>query len=589
MKWKLPSPPVFPNDEDKTSRALALFQVQTALFALSVIVLPVSFLVPTLGITLTIITSSVTSTLLISYWLSQKGYLTVASYLTVITTIAAIIYLDYTGRGDARPLLIFSVIPIFVSGLLLGFRATMATAILMGISHALLVSMDMRDLYPFPKTTISPVQNMVLPGLGYVSAAFLLQFALRRIQNLLTRARANEQAARETNALLEEAQRELQDYVARLESTAHELQQQSEALTRQAQELEEANLTNRRRALQFQAVAEISRAITEIRDLDQLLPSITQTVSDKLGHYHTGIFLLDREGTYAVLAASNSEGGQRMLQRGHRLEVGKKGIVGYVAASGIARVALDVGQDAVFFDNPDLPKTRSEIALPLTAEGRIIGVLDVQSTAPNAFDQQDIEILSTLAAQIGAAIENARLFQETQKSLLEAQSLYRQFIQSGWSSLMRKRKLTGFRYDTIQVTPIEPIDPETAERIAKQKVVVETNGQTSKMTIPIVLRGEVLGVLDVEAPTGRAWSQDEVDIAQAVADRVALAAENARLFTQTAERAEQERMVSQITSKIRSTNDPNEMIAIAINELKQALSVKDVRILPYQPTQEEKG
>ncbi len=201
--------------------------------------------------------------------------------------------------------------------------------------------------------------------------------------------------------------------MARLETTARELQQQSEALTRQTRELEAANLSNRRRALQFQAVAEISRAITELRELDELLPNIAQTVSARNSATITPASSCStRSANTPFWAASNSERRPaRMLRRGHRLEVGKRGIVGYVAAAGIPRVALDVGQDAVYFDNPDLPETHSEIALPLTSEGQVIGVLDVQSTERNAFDQQDIEILSTLAAQIGAAIENARRFQ----------------------------------------------------------------------------------------------------------------------------------------------------------------------------------
>ncbi|GAB4489551.1 MAG: hypothetical protein Fur0016_06860 [Anaerolineales bacterium] len=588
-KWQFFAPPVFSEDEEKTSRAVALRQVQITLFTLTVAVIPVAIFNISLRPVLLPLTLAILLTLTVSYFISQRGYINFASHLTVTTTMVGIILLDYTGRGQTRPLLIFSIIPIFVSGLLLGFRTTIVTAAIMGIAHGILVYLDILDVYPFPPTNIPAIQNMVLPGVGYLGAAVLLQFALQRIQTLLERTQTNEQTAREMNALLEESQRELQEYIARLEITTQELKQQSDTLTRQTQELEEANLANRRRALQFQAVAEISRAITEIRELNELLPKIAQTVSAKLGHYHAGIFLLDHEERYAVLAASNSEGGQRMLQRGHRLEVGKKGIVGYVAGTGIPRVALDVGQDAIYFDNPDLPKTRSEIALPLNAQERVIGVLDVQSTEPNAFDQQDIEILSTLASQIGAAIENARLFQETQKSLIEAQSLYRQFIQSGWSSLTRKRKLTGFRYNSVNVTPTEPIDAEIAERAANEKILVEAREQTTKMTIPILLRGEVLGVLDVQTSGKRTWSQDEIDVAQAIAERVALAAENARLFEQTTERAERERKVSEITSKIRSTNDPNEMIQIALNELKQTLNVKDARILPYQPAQQEKG
>lgn len=589
QRWKFLSPPVFPGDEEKTSRAQALFQLQAVLVVLGLAILPVAILNPAQR-SLVIGSALFTNTAsLISYLLARRGHLNAASYLILGSVTAALIYLDYTGRGETRPVLLFSIVPIFVAGWVLGARATIGTAIVMAVSHVIIVYMDTQNLLTFEPAPIPVTQRMFLVGFGYIGSAILFQLAVRRIQALLQRAQENERAARQTNLMLEEAQTELQAYIARLETTAHELQQQSEALTRQTRELEEANLTNRRRALQFQAVAEISRAITELSELDELLPNIAQTVSAKLGHYHTGIFLLDPQGEYAVLAASNSEGGQRMLRRGHRLEVGKRGIVGYVAAAGIPRVALDVGQDAVYFDNPDLPNTHSEIALPLTVEGRVIGVLDVQSTEPNAFDQQDIEILSTLAAQIGAAIENARRFQETQRALLEAQTLYGQTLQSGWARITRKRKVTGFRYDTAKVLPAEPVDPATAEQVAAQKLVIQTQEQAARLTLPLVIRDEVIGIVDVQAAGKRAWTQDEIDLAEAVVERLALAAENARLFAQTTETAAQERKLSEITTRIRSTNDPDEMLQIAINELKQALSVKDVRIRPYQPARQEQG
>lgn len=588
-RWKFLSPPVFPGDEEKTSRAQALFQLQAVLVVLGIGILPVAILNPaqrSLVIGVALFTNGAS---LVSYLLARRGHLNAASYLILGSVTAALIYLDYSGRGELRPVLLFGIVPIFVAGWVLGARATIGTAVVMAVSHAIIVYMDSQNLFTFEPAPIPVAQRMFLVGFGYIGSAVLFQLAVRRIQGLLERARENERAARQSSLMLEEAQNELKEYVARLETTARELQQQSEALTRQTRELEAANLTNRRRALQFQAVAEISRAITELRELDELLPNIAQTVSAKLGHYHTGIFLLDPQREYAVLAASNSEGGQRMLRRGHRLEVGKRGIVGYVAAAGIPRVALDVGQDAVYFDNPDLPETHSEIALPLTSEGQVIGVLDVQSTERNAFDQQDIEILSTLAAQIGAAIENARRFQETQRALLEAQTLYGQTLQSGWSRITRKRKVTGFCYDTAKVLPAEPVDPATAEQVAARKVVIETQEQAARLTLPLIIRDEVIGVVDVQAAGKRAWTQDEIDLAEAVVERLALAAENARLFAQTTETAVQERKLSEITTRIRSTNDPDEMLQIAINELKQALSVKDVRIRPYQPARQEQG
>ncbi len=397
--------------------------------------------------------------------------------------------------------------------------------------------------------------------------------AQQRAQNSLTLVRE------ERNNL----EQKIDDRTYELQARTAELAQQSQELTSQKQALEIANLYNEQRALKFRAITEISQSIATINTLDELLPTIARIISEKFNYYHTGIFLVDEARQYAVLAASNSAGGQRMLARGHRLEIGKVGIVGNVTATGKPRFALDVGEDAIYFNNPDLPETHSEIALPLLAERQVIGALDVQSTISNAFSQEDIEILSALAGQVSIAIQNARLLETTQKSLAEAEALYRQFVQKEWSQVSRQHKITGYRYNTLGVVPAEAIDQTTMEQIAAQKVFVENREEVSRLAVPITLRGEVIGVLDIQAPSGRYWAQDEIDIAQAIADRVAISAENARLFEQTAERAERERKVSEITSKIRSTNNPTEMMQIALNELKQALNTKNARILPYKP------
>jgi GAF domain-containing protein len=138
-------------------------------------------------------------------------------------------------------------------------------------------------------------------------------------------------------------------------------------------------------------------------------------ISKQFGFYHAGIFLLDERDEYAVLQAASSEGGRRMLERGHKLRVGEVGIVGHVASTGEPRVALDVGEDTAHFAHPDLPNTRSEMALPLKVQDRVIGVLDVQSTHEAAFSEDDVAVLQTMADQLATAIANARLFEQVQR------------------------------------------------------------------------------------------------------------------------------------------------------------------------------
>lgn len=262
-----------------------------------------------------------------------------------------------------------------------------------------------------------------------------------------------------------------------------------------------------------------------------------------------------------------------MLERQHRLKVGEQGIVGSVTGTGKPRIALDVGTDAVFFNNPDLPDTHSEMALPLHSEGKVIGALDVQSTESGAFTNDDVQTLSLLAGQVSLAIENARLFESSGRTLNELQMVMRRFTREAWRRLPEQQKLTGYRYNSMGASPLkEQIDlTEKGRRV-----------ETGSFIVPIELRGEVIGNLVVQSPTDDPWNEDQQDLIRAVAERVALSAENARLFEETTQRAERERLVSEITGKIRSHNDPQVMIDTAINELRSALGASRVEIVPQK-------
>ncbi len=332
-----------------------------------------------------------------------------------------------------------------------------------------------------------------------------------------------------------------------------------------------------RRASQFETITQVTTAISSIRKMEELMPLVASVISNYFGYYHVGIFLNDEYGQNTLLIATNSEGGRRMLQRNHSLKIGEQGIVGYVAARGESRVARNVGQDIVFFNNPDLPETKSEAALPLRSGNSIIGVLDVQSTKEDAFSQEDINILGILADQVSLAIENSRLFETTRRSLTEAETLYRQYLHEGWSRLPQEEQVTGYRFTPRGATPIQtPVNIEAPDGTTGN----ENGGETPQLSVPIKLRGETIGNLIVRAPAGKYWRQDQIDLIRAVADRVALSAENARLFDETSRRAERERLVTEITSKIRSTNDPEEMIRTALEELKSALGATQIQVIP---------
>ena len=342
-------------------------------------------------------------------------------------------------------------------------------------------------------------------------------------------------------------------------------------------ELQTANKRIQSRASQFEALTQVTQTITSVRDLQSLLPIVTKVISEKFGFYHVGIFLLDEVGQYAILSAANSEGGKRMLERKHRLRVGEEGIVGYATNTGMPRIAMDVGKDAVFFNNPDLPDTHSEMALPLISKNIIVGALDVQSTEIAAFTEEDVQTLSLLADQVSLAIENARLFEETRRALGEAEAISRQITREGFGRLAIEQNLVGYQYSVAGARPLEaPLELMGTDKGKGKQKQTEIN----QVLVPIELRGETIGTLAVQTPSLGEFNQDQIDLIKAVAERVALSAENARLFDETSRRAERERLVSDITSKIRSVNDPDLMIKTAMEELRNALGASRVEVIP---------
>ena len=191
--------------------------------------------------------------------------------------------------------------------------------------------------------------------------------------------------------------------------------QLEERVTERTADLVKANQKTEEQASRLTAIAEVSRTAAAVTEPNRLMNLLTNLISQQLGFYHVGLFLLDEGREYAILSASNSDGGKRMLTRRHRLQVGQQGIVGYATSSGKPRIALDVGTDAVFFNNPDLPETHSEMCLPLKVNEVVIGALDIQSTQAKAFTEEDYSILSILADQVAIAIQNAKSNEETKR------------------------------------------------------------------------------------------------------------------------------------------------------------------------------
>jgi GAF domain-containing protein/HAMP domain-containing protein len=355
-------------------------------------------------------------------------------------------------------------------------------------------------------------------------------------------------------------------------------------------DLQLARLLSDKRAQELQSISEISRLISSEQKLEILLPLITRLVSEKFSFYHVGIFFIDSTRRYVVLQAANSPGGQTMLERGHRLGVGQTGIVGNVALTGKTRIALDVESDPVFFNNPDLPDTHSEMALPLNVRGETIGVLDIQSTKPGAFTENDANTLGILADQIATALENARLFGQNQQALEEVQTLYSQYLRTEWLSFTRRETNIGYHQSLVGGKPLTALveSGEIHSALQRREVVVleGDNGSQPSIVIPVKLRGQVIGTLIIKAPTkDRKWNQDEINLAQAITDRLALALDNARLLQESQRRASKEAKIGEVTAKIGASINMRNVLQTAVEELGRALPGSEV-VIQFQSAKE---
>jgi GAF domain-containing protein len=503
----------------------------------------------------------------LALFLVGRRRLTLAKVFVPIILVLAITIIAWSADSMHSISIVAYPLIIIIATLLQGRRSLVVTTPLAVLAIAFLGIMDMAGLSTTPMRVNTDLED-ILTGMVLVAASSgILNLLIERLRMALAKAEANEQAQIQANLELTNLKTSLEQRVT----------ERTNELVQRGAELEGANRQVRRRAGQLEALAQVAHTISSVRDLRELLPRIATTISENFGFYHVGVFLLDEAHEYAVLSATNSEGGKKMLERKHRLRIGQEGIVGNVTSTGEPRIAMDVGTDAVFFDNPELPDTHSEMALPLKSGKHMMGALDVQSTQRGAFSHEDIQMLGLLADQVSLAIENARLFDETRSALAEAEAISRQFTREAWGRVPAEHRLLGYRYNIAGAVPLnELLD---LSELGKRKSR-ENQKEASQVVIPIELRGETIGSLVVQSPSTEKLNQEQIDLIKAVAERVALSAENARLFEETTRRAERERLVTDITGKIRSVNDPQAMIQTAMEELRKALGASRVDIVP---------
>ena len=360
-------------------------------------------------------------------------------------------------------------------------------------------------------------------------------------------------------------------------ATAIENARLFEAAQHELAERKRAETKLERRAVQLQAAAEVSRATTSILNPEELMGHVVDLVRERFDLYYVGLFLLDEERKFAVLRAGTGEAGRKMLEAGHKLEVGGESMIGWCLANAQVRIALDVGEEAVRFSNPLLPETRSEMALPLVSRGQAIGAMTIQSAEAAAFFDEDITVLQTMASQLANAIENVRLIERTQAALAELEATHQLYVREKWAEVLAARAVRHYERTRPDVAPLgDGVLAEVERAMVQQEVVVQSSAgdgaKQAALVAPINLRGTVIGALGLHETEGeRQWTSDEIALIEAVADQMALALENARLFEETQRRAARERLIREITARIRDSVDVESILQTTVREVGKAL------------------
>ena len=346
-----------------------------------------------------------------------------------------------------------------------------------------------------------------------------------------------------------------------------------------------------RRSGYLEASAEVARAAASILDVDILIRQAVELIRDRFDLYYVGLFLVDETGRWAVLRAGSGEAGRTMLARGHRHRVGD-GMIGWSIAHAEARVALEAGEDVVRLTTAELPHTRSEAALPLHSRNRAIGALTVQHTEPGAFDQETVVLLQIMADQVATAIDNARLFAETQEALDAARRAYGELSRTAWTELLTAKPDMGFRSSMQGVAVAEDaLSPEMEQVLADGQTVQIDPGKSDDryaLAIPIKIRGSVIGVLDTYKPLDEGeWTPDEISLLEVMAEQLGTALESARLYEEAQRRAARERLTREITERMRSTSEVQNIIQSAVDELFGVLDASRVFVRLGQSSDSE--
>ncbi len=352
---------------------------------------------------------------------------------------------------------------------------------------------------------------------------------------------------------------------AQLSSSYLELEQRVVSRTAELQQ----------RSAYLQAAAEVSSAASSILDTSELIHQVVELIRNRFSLYYVGLFLVDEAREWAVLRAGTGSAGQKMLARKHKIKIGE-GMIGWSVANAQARIALLAAEDTMRLATSELPETRSEAALPLRSRGQVMGAFTVQSAQPNAFDQASIAVLQAMADAVAVALENARLFAESETALETARRAYGEM---GYQAWMQMAQTGAPRYLCTAQGIYQPQGAREPAVTQASQSGQTVQGHNSTLAIPLKVRDQVLGVVRLRKPDPAAqWTSEEITLLETLTEQLGVAMESARLYQDTQRRAAREQLVGQVTLRIRESLNIETVLKTTASEIRQALDLDTLMI-----------
>ncbi|MBN1876227.1 MAG: GAF domain-containing protein [Anaerolineae bacterium] len=522
------SAPVFDEDEGKSRSAALLNPLLIALFGIVIVgAIATAFIfAQKLGSAIAVL--FLLGVVFASKLTLQRGWVRSAGIVFVVGMWLPLAIVTVLARAGSLYAVSFVSVTV-VAGLILSQWAALIVA---GASSLLVLAMVIVEGigYEIPILFPSPLAaNWVMLSLGLAMAVVPLNLALRILSEAVSRSR---------------------QYVTELEGQQEQLQTLVQDRSRDLA----------RHTTYLRATIAVQDVVAVARDLEDLLARVVGVLSEHLDFYHVGLFMVqavDAEGL--ELRAASGESGQQMLARGYRARVGEDSIVGAAARSREARILSQNDAGVTLGDHSDFPDTHSQIAVPLLVQSDLLGVLDMHSTESEVPSSEDVGVLQSLAAQIAVAIRNAQLLQQLQAMAERERRIRGELSQDAWMRFLREQPDLGYVSNQRGVFPVqESISELDASRS-------EVDQDVAYLTVPIQVSGQVVGVLEGRRASG--WTAEERAMAETLGDQLNAAVERARLYRETQQRAARERLLREVTARVRSSTDPETVLGTLLREV----------------------